>query len=289
MLAFLDVRTLVFVDGITGIIAFLSMLYIMRTRKTYPGFLQWTIATFLFFIGQVLLSMRGDVSDVLSILTSNTLIVAATLLLCYGLSMFVGKKPNRYAYAATFILFIAIFSFFSYSLHSIAGRIVISAVLLSICFFYCSFLTYRYVPKLLRSPNWLLTIGFSLLALGFLRRSIVTLIFRNRIEEFLTTSTTQEVTFIAVLAGGLIMAFGLIILNSQRLENELRTAVDEVRTLRGIIPICASCKKIRDDKGSWKQIEAYVSEHSEADFSHGICPECAEKLYPEFVASKKNK
>ena len=61
----------------------------------------------------------------------------------------------------------------------------------------------------------------------------------------------------------------------------LQQALDEVKKLRGILPICASCKKIRDDKGSWNQIESYIREHSEAEFSHSICPECAQKLYPE--------
>jgi hypothetical protein len=59
---------------------------------------------------------------------------------------------------------------------------------------------------------------------------------------------------------------------------ELKSALAEIKTLKGIIPICASCKKIRDDRGYWNQIESYIHEHSEADFSHGICPEC-EKLY----------
>lgn len=62
---------------------------------------------------------------------------------------------------------------------------------------------------------------------------------------------------------------------------ELQTALDTIKTLHGIIPICASCKKIRDDQGSWNQLETYISEHTEADFSHGICPDCARKLYPE--------
>jgi phosphoserine phosphatase RsbU/P len=62
---------------------------------------------------------------------------------------------------------------------------------------------------------------------------------------------------------------------------ELRRALDQIKTLRGIVPICASCKKIRDDRGYWNQVEVYVSDHTEAEFSHGICPECAKKLYPE--------
>ena len=66
------------------------------------------------------------------------------------------------------------------------------------------------------------------------------------------------------------------------LIQELRDALASVKQLKGMLPICASCKKIRDDKGYWTQIEAYIGDHSEAEFSHSICPECARKLYPEY-------
>ena len=68
-------------------------------------------------------------------------------------------------------------------------------------------------------------------------------------------------------------------------NNELKEALDEVKKLSGLLPICASCKKVRDDKGYWNQIESYLLEHSEVHFSHGLCPECMEKLYPELVDS----
>jgi len=64
---------------------------------------------------------------------------------------------------------------------------------------------------------------------------------------------------------------------------ELRQALDHIKTLRGILPICARCKNIRDDHGYWSQVEVYIRDHSEAEFSHGICPECIKKLYPEFA------
>lgn len=62
---------------------------------------------------------------------------------------------------------------------------------------------------------------------------------------------------------------------------ELQQALAEVKILRGFLPICASCKKIKDDQGYWNQIEEYISSRTEAEFSHGICPDCARKLYPE--------
>jgi hypothetical protein len=69
----------------------------------------------------------------------------------------------------------------------------------------------------------------------------------------------------------------------ERLVVELQNSLAKVKKLSGFLPICASCKKIRDDKGYWRQVEEYVSDHSEALFSHGICPDCMRKLYPEFA------
>jgi|LQYC01.1.fsa_nt_gi PAS domain S-box len=68
----------------------------------------------------------------------------------------------------------------------------------------------------------------------------------------------------------------------EKLIGELSVSLEKVKTLSGLLPICASCKKIRDDKGYWHQIEAYIRDHSDVEFSHGICTECMKKLYPDF-------
>ncbi len=68
---------------------------------------------------------------------------------------------------------------------------------------------------------------------------------------------------------------------------DLQAAMDNVKQLSGLLPICASCKKIRDDKGYWTQIESYIHDHSEAQFSHGICPDCAKKLYGDLPHRQK--
>ncbi|NTW48875.1 MAG: PAS domain S-box protein [Chlorobiales bacterium] len=67
---------------------------------------------------------------------------------------------------------------------------------------------------------------------------------------------------------------------------ELQSALEQIKTLRGIVPICSHCKKIRDDKGYWEKVEAYVSRHTEVRFSHDICPECVKKVYPELSKGK---
>ena len=84
-------------------------------------------------------------------------------------------------------------------------------------------------------------------------------------------------------------SLGIVILGAITV-NYTNKMFQRMKYLEGLLPICASCKKIRDEKGSWHQIELYIRERSEAEFSHGICPECAKKLYPEFNAyMKKNK
>lgn len=67
----------------------------------------------------------------------------------------------------------------------------------------------------------------------------------------------------------------------EQLIAELREALSRIKALQGLLPICASCKRIRDDRGHWNRIESYLQEHSGAEFSHGVCPECIQKLYPE--------
>ena len=105
----------------------------------------------------------------------------------------------------------------------------------------------------------------------------------------------QQVTENLTYAYGSIWIVGLLgifwgwrRLNFQEIKraeiiSQLQHALGEVKTLKGFLPICAYCKNIRDDKGYWEKIETYIRDHSEAEFSHGICPECVKKHFPDFV------
>lgn len=82
----------------------------------------------------------------------------------------------------------------------------------------------------------------------------------------------------------------IVLIHSLQLKKaNLHKALSEIKVLSGFLPICASCKKIRDDKGYWNQIEVYVRDHSEAEFTHSICPACARKLYPDFIGDGGDK
>lgn len=95
---------------------------------------------------------------------------------------------------------------------------------------------------------------------------------------------SSAVGLLAVVAGAWLF-FSLtnpLIDNLERTNADLQRSLAKVKMLSGMLPICSSCKKVRDDQGYWNQIESYIREHSEAEFSHGICPECARKLYPTY-------
>lgn len=83
------------------------------------------------------------------------------------------------------------------------------------------------------------------------------------------------------LTGRLLMLHDIT--EREQLISDLQAALAQVKTLRGLLPICANCKKIRDDDGYWHTVEEYVRDHSEADFSHGICPDCMQELYADFI------
>ena len=74
----------------------------------------------------------------------------------------------------------------------------------------------------------------------------------------------------------------------EKLIHKLEDAMDRIKKLRGLLPICAHCKKVRDDHGYWQQVEVYIRDHSQLQFSHGICPECMKKHYPDYYNKLKD-
>lgn len=96
---------------------------------------------------------------------------------------------------------------------------------------------------------------------------------------------------IAQASAFLFAAFLISLLNSvrKRLNRELTESLTQVKLLSGLLPICSSCKMIRDGEGHWSQIESYISKHSEATFTHGVCPDCYQKVFPESYEKYKQK
>jgi GAF domain len=106
----------------------------------------------------------------------------------------------------------------------------------------------------------------------------------NRVHNAPLLSQQCELLRMFALHIGSLCARKRIEMEREKLIQELRSALARIKTLRGLIPICSNCKKIRDDQGFWQAMEAYVRKHSEADFSHSLCPECTRELYPDYAS-----
>lgn len=118
----------------------------------------------------------------------------------------------------------------------------------------------------------------------------------DKVGDFLVLAPADKFYLDVVFAILFVGAGVLLDLNMQKLAREieaerrlrkanedLKESFAQIRVLRGLLPICAACKKVRDDKGYWQQIEEYIRDHSEADFSHCICPDCAKRLYGDVL------
>jgi len=131
------------------------------------------------------------------------------------------------------------------------------------------------------------------LADGYITRPIGKAELLARVESFLRIRATQEslraseaeVRKLNAVLEQRVAEKNTLLQEREELITELRGALANVKLLSGLIPICASCKKIRDDKGYWNQLEVYIRDRSEASFTHGICPECAKLYFPEVPAA----
>ncbi len=143
----------------------------------------------------------------------------------------------------------------------------------------CAAIAHRKITVILGDKNRLLVTTFTTMAIWQLLRVTLTISFEETVHDFMSSSVIQGLSIVVVSLCHIFVAVGLIIINAQRLEQNLVKAKEEIKTLKGFVPICANCKKIRDNDGYWNQIEGYIEQHSDAHFSHSICPECAEELY----------
>lgn len=279
----LDIRTALLVTGLVGLILFLCLAYVYRTRQTYPGFRQWILAALFLFLSTAALILRGRWPDVVTIVLGNSLALASIALQATGLRAFLGKTPAAWLPWASGLLGGALSYYFGIAAPSLTHRIVTLSVPVAALYGYCSYLVQTELPQRRHSPNLWLTVNYGLLGGWFILRCFLTAVYdRPDNTEFLNFSFVQSASLLVQTAGNITLTLGLLILNLARTEADMHAALDEVKTLRGIIPICSGCKKIRDDRGAWNQLEAYISAHSGAEFSHGYCPDCMRRVMATF-------
>lgn len=283
----LDVRTLSFATGLTALVMFLCMLHITMQRRTYPGFNYWTWAALANGVGFVLLSFRHLLPDEGTVIAANWLIGLSAVLICRGLARFSQKPQFNWLDSCALILSAAIFVHFTIWQPSVTARIAFISFFLAIFYMRAALLTIGPVTRLLGQQNVLLIWALFIMSAWLLVRGVASGIWAERVYHTIAATSWQGVSFFAFMVCNILIMVGLISINGKRLENDLASADEEIKSLQGIIPVCASCNRVRDDQGFWQNVETYLKDHTGAELSHGICPECLEKLYPELNGGKK--
>lgn len=208
------------------------MIYYSVARRTYPGFHYWTAGIVCVGLGAVLLSMRDHIPDIISMVLGNALIVAMPLLLAHGLAVFLDvKRRLGIANLVLFALFLVAFCWATYIHPSLYGRILCFSLAMGLFFCEALVIAYRFIPTILGEPNWLLI------------TSILFAIFSAMFRIFVTVSQTSTLTFLAKdgipLSVALLMtilgvvgsACSLLILNTHRIENDLKQANRKIENL----------------------------------------------------------
>lgn len=287
----IDVRTLVFCNALVTVCLAAGLLIYRSSQKTYPGFTLWTAGTGLLAVGYMTLVLRGVTPLGPNILLANASFAMGALLRLAGIRMFVGLGRLPWPIYGAPVPLLMLMGYHYFVRDSPAVRTTIISLFLALV---CLAIARSLLRAQTRGRKFFRIFGGLHLLWGLLLGIRALLLLANPRYGLFDPVAVQISFFVAITILEVGSGFCFIMLNAVRLEQELQhsrdnlqsalgdlqQSVSEVKVLRGLLPICASCKKVRDDQGQWRPIEVYIRARSEAEFSHGICEDCAKKLYP---------
>lgn len=276
----IDAFTLFVVSGTLNVVLAGLMLYVYATEKTYPGFRDWVLAAVFQALGFLLLTTKGVTPATISSVLGSALMVASADRFLRGAQRFTGLSgriawDERVVYAVC----LAGFSYFDFVVYRVDLRIVIFSVSVAYVCAKALVCVLGRLREAYRADAYFIATLFGLSIVAHLVRAAAAVWFPAAPGAELLARGTAETLPIMVSVALVVSFVGAFLkINAKRLNLELEAARAQVRQLEGIIPICMYCKKIRDDGNSWRMLEKYLADHSTAQFSHGLCPECAARV-----------
>ena len=282
----IDIRTFILVLGITHLIQVAVFYQQYKINKNYQGVGWWLLWSSAEIVGFAGILLRGiPPIHLIAMIIQNSGIFLGTIFVYIGVMRFLDKKVNPKIIVSVSIFFIMAIVYFTYVHNNAFMRYLIFNVAVAGTSLLTAYVLFVHkMPSITASAHF--NAAVSLVHGGVFTYRTVMFIAGAPVDDFFRPTLFNYIPVFDALMVSLLWTYGFIIMLNQRMQYEmaekekaldeerrsLQRALDEVRTLRGIVPICAHCKKIRDDQGFWNQVEQYVSQHTEAKFSHGICP-----------------
>ena len=289
----LDIKTLLACNAAIAFFMASALLFYRVNYRTYPGYERFLGSTFVVAMAYASLMLRAPMPPWLGIVLTNALLLLAGVLRLDGVLRFTRNRKLKKIYYGLPVTIIPVLMVLYFVKDDIVLRNLVISIFIALFSTIISMAFYRSRTKENRS---LYMVAASLFFVyGFFALIRASLWLLDPQGTLFIAGIKHQLYFLVITVFEVGVGITWVMMNNQRLEAELMAsrdnlretvskleeAMSEIKTLSGIIPICMHCKEIRDDQGYWNQIEKFICEHSEAEFSHSICPDCAKKHYPD--------
>lgn len=297
----LDIRSLVVVAALTSLCIGITLGFSWLNARNQRCLAIWSSGFLLVALGYLLLWTRGTMPDFISIVAANGLVITGGFALIRGIDLFLGLRNVSWQLVVAAGITLSLLAFYTYVQPSMTARIGVVSVALGVFAFVGAWRLFVHVAPGLRGPQSFVAVLLVLHGLIMTYRIAASLTSTFEVNLFepsavMTVSLLDFLLLFPCVGLGMLSMVHTRAASALELENSLRRGSEErlrqtaqdleraladIKTLKGVIPICMYCKKIRDDLGAWKQLEVYISMHSDAEFSHGVCPECVRQVHPD--------
>jgi hypothetical protein len=269
----LDIKTILTAVAVALSCSGVTLLLAQRLKLSVGGTTQWAWGGLLVAGGLALICLRGAIPDLASIWLANSAIICGSGFFYVGMRRFAGLPPSWWPFAAVTAAASGLLAWFTYVHPSLPLRVVVGAYTTGAFFAAAAWALLAGSGARQRPARRLTAFVFAAFAGVSLLRPAMELA-QPVTSQLLQAGPATAIFYLLSLAFVFCGTAGILAMVGEQLQSELRT-------LRGIVPICSHCKNVRDDDGFWRSVEEYLATRSEADFSHGICPECLASRYPE--------
>jgi hypothetical protein len=294
----LDHRSVIFVSCLLYLVLSGTTVVFSASLRQVRGTRYWAAGASGFAAFALLIVLRDFLPPWIAIVVSNAGLIASLTLIAHGLAVFVGAPARRRLYPAVCTASVVGLAYFHLAHDSFAARVIVFSLAIAVVAADMVWLVLESRgPESVLARRLVSIVCVAAVGVQGLRIAFTGLV---PAQDLFQTSAPVTIALLSLPLLVVALMFSLMVLAASRSAGELeaerarladangrlQAALDDVRTLTGLLRVCAWCKRIKDDDGRWQDMEVYLRDRSDTSFTHGVCPECAGKVQAELVASR---